>query len=303
MPLDEWKTTCIPLRLSTVEKRRFLRALCRLQILSNIFGDEIRCVNYPLCDSCSNQRVWQWGETTEPVPFSMARTNHEVIAYAYRLFHGTIPPWEYEEMGSVLGYLRAKFASVSEEIRHDLRRLCRNTPCEYFCDIIPEEERPPSGGEIEIESDLINFDRQFPGLAGFGPEFLYRILHMDRLARRNLVCVNSRSTWKGPFIGLKLSFYVSWDDIFPFIEPADQHDRPGFEQFWSSLPSIDQPNWVWKDAWLLPHDAQEDLESSMRRDGGGIENHWDWCYALWDTERMEKSKPYLTRFRLETLDF
>lgn len=110
---------------------------------------------------------------------------------AYQLFYGTIPPWEHEEMVSVFSYLIAKIKFISKEIADDLRQLSKSTPCEFFLDI-PKEQRPPSGCEIESEHGLAHFHQRFEGLAGLGPEFLYRVLHMDRLSRRNIVCINTR---------------------------------------------------------------------------------------------------------------
>ncbi|OQD77509.1 hypothetical protein PENDEC_c002G05185 [Penicillium decumbens] len=69
----QWENNILPLHLSFSEKRRFLRAMYRLQTLKNIFGDPVQC--------------------------SMEQ--------AYKLFYGTMPLWEHEEMGSVLGYLLA----------------------------------------------------------------------------------------------------------------------------------------------------------------------------------------------------
>lgn len=138
---------------------------------------------------------------------------------AYQLFYGTMSLWEYEGIGSVFGYLLSKIKAISEEIADDLRQLSQKTPCEFFWDILPVEQRPPSGCEIECERDLIHFDQYFEGLAGLGPEFLHRVLGMDRLSRRNIVCNNTGSSWPGPFIGPGTGLALA--DRFPFIDPAD----------------------------------------------------------------------------------
>lgn len=114
-------------------------------------------------------------------------------------------------MGSVFRYLISKIKAISKEIADDLRQLSKSTPCEFFWDILPIEQRPPPGCEIESEHDLVHFHQHFEGLAGLRPEFLYRVLHMDRLSRRNVFCINTRGFWPGPFIGLRIG--LSWDYI------------------------------------------------------------------------------------------
>jgi len=206
--LDQWEKDCLPLHLSVSEKHRFLRAMCRFQIMKIIFGDTVWCCgsircdlcrdnlrcdkcraipndlpptewrNTPCCDLCFDTEVWQFEELDELVD-GVQYFNIEHMAY--RLFYGTMPPWEYEEMGGILYYLNAKIRTISKEMKNDLRELIKSTPCEFFWDIIPKEQRPP-GGNIEIGRDLVVFDDNHSiGLAGLGPEFVYGFLHLDRV--------------------------------------------------------------------------------------------------------------------------
>ncbi|CAG8057669.1 unnamed protein product [Penicillium olsonii] len=269
-------------------QKRILRALCRLQILKNIFGDPIHCFQYPNCDSCSCTDHWRKREGTKKVRRSHEPRNHQDDEYAFRLFYGTMPPWEYEEMGCVYSYFREKDELLGKEIGRDLRQLSESTPCEFYSDILPVEERPPPGSTIHSDISFILFpDQDAEGLAGLGPEFLYRLFHVDRLTRRNIVCRNTRKIWHGPFIGYKIS--LSWEYRFPLIEPADRHDRPGFEQFWSSLPAIEQPTPEWKRTWLVEQGEDIELEYAIYADETE-ETGWNWCYALWDEERLEEWK-------------
>lgn len=48
----QWENECLLLRLSLSEKRRFLRAMCRLQIMKNVFGDSVYCLKRGSCPSC-----------------------------------------------------------------------------------------------------------------------------------------------------------------------------------------------------------------------------------------------------------
>lgn len=187
-------------------------------------------------------------------------------------------------MGSVFGYLLTKIASSSKEMVEDLRQLSINTPCKFFCDIIPVQERPPSGCEIEADRDLVHFHHNFKGLAGLGPQFVYRILHMTRLSRRSSLCINARSFWPGPFIGLGIG--ISRADHFPLIDPADRLDVQDFEEGWFTLPPLEQPTLGWEKAWILPHNQEDILEESMN-DHRESEKDWEWSYALWDEGRLE----------------
>ncbi|KAJ5578636.1 uncharacterized protein N7459_007600 [Penicillium hispanicum] len=293
--LAQWKNEYLPLGFSPLETRRFLRALCRFQLLHNIFGDQIECEHdydeipncdkHPDCDKHGVRPIWQLGEFNGRRGPSRMNNTWLCGLEAYRLFYGIMPPWEYEEMGCVFGYLVSKIKPISKEIADDLRQLIKNTPCEFFCDIIPREQRPPVC-EIEIESDLDHFNKHFKGLAGLGPEFLYRVLHMDRLSRRNTVCNNTRGFWPGPFIGLQMG--LSWDKRFPFIDPMDRLEfSQNFEQFWSALSPLEQPSVGWKKAWLVPHNEGDSFEDSLNYNRAH-EKDWEWCYALWDERRLQE---------------
>lgn len=107
---------------------------------------------------------------------------------------------------------------------------------------------------------------------------------MARLSRRNILCINARSFWPGPFIGLGIGF--SRADRFPLIDPADRLEIQNFEEVWSTLPLIEQPTLGWKKAWILPHNKVDLLEDSMNDDRES-EKDWGWSYALWD-ERILK---------------
>ncbi|KAJ5585230.1 uncharacterized protein N7459_005030 [Penicillium hispanicum] len=292
IPSTQWENEYLPLNLTPLEKCRFLRAICRFQILKNIFGDPVYEVELEDNNPYGDKMDWQIGDGDRKAPASIRRP-WLIQQQAYRLFYAVMPPWEYEEMGSVFGYLISKIKAIVEEISDDLRRLSKNTPCKYFWDILPKEQRPPPGCEIDKESDLLHFDQHFKGLAGLGPEFLYHILHLDRLSRRNIVCVNTRCYWPGPFIGLQMG--LSWDERFPFIDPADRYEVQPFGNFelWSTCPPIEQPSVGWKKAWLLPHTGEDFLEGSMDLDREH-EQDWGWCYALWDERRLQEwEAPFL----------
>ncbi|KAJ5810213.1 uncharacterized protein N7503_002431 [Penicillium pulvis] len=231
----------------------------------------------------SLEEIWQF-EKFDDMADGGQYINMEHLAY--RLFYGTMPPWEYEEMSGILYYFDARIKDISKEMKNDLRELIKSTPCEYFWDIIPQEQRPP-GAAIEIENDLVFFDENHSlGLAGLGPEFIHGVLHLDRLSRRNVLCGNARACYLS-FIGPELG--LSWDYRFPFIDPADQFDTLNFEHFWSTLSPLEQPTVGWKKAWILPHSKEDVLEDALNYDRN-TDQDWDWGYAWWDERRLKEWK-------------
>ena len=273
----QWESEYLPLQLSLSEKRRFLRATCRLQILKNIFGDPAYLVGAWNTPDDRDKIEWRLRDQGEP---------WAVDEEAYRLFYGPMALWEHEEMGCVLRYFMTKFNAITEEIADNLRKLSKNTPCKYFWEILPKEQKLPQGCEIGVELDLDNFHQYHKGLGGLGPEFLYRVLHMDPLSRRDTVCMNTRAYWSGPFIGLEIG--LSQDIYFPCIDPADRHEAPDFEQFWFTLSPLEQPTVGWKKAWLMPHSREDILEDFLNPDR--TETDWEWCYAIWDEKRLNEWK-------------
>lgn len=94
--LDRWERM-LPIELSDDERHRFFRALCRLQTHSNIFAD--------LEKDPENRVSWLDNDWRGP-------GSEE----AYRVFYGTLPPWEYDEMGCVWAYLKTKFSPVNKVV-------------------------------------------------------------------------------------------------------------------------------------------------------------------------------------------
>ncbi|KAJ5239651.1 hypothetical protein N7468_004270 [Penicillium chermesinum] len=261
----EWKNEYLPLKLSSTERGRILRALCRLQILKNIFGKSVLCEDWLHC-SCGkfDQINWTFGQTTESKTSLPYPESKELERFAFRLFYGAMPPWESEEMCCVNNYLMKKVKVVAEEVVHDIRQLLKNTPTKYFWEILPIEERPPFNGSFEYETNLNHVFNHFEGIAGLGPEFLYRLLKMDRRSRRNVFVLQVRPFYgNSPFLGLNTRDMV-WDDTFPLVQPATRHDYPGFEQLWPTLPPIEQPSAGWRKAWVLPsYDEEGYLEDAL----------------------------------------
>jgi hypothetical protein len=133
-------------------------------------------------------------------------------------------------------YLMAKYDPISKEISNDLRKLVNDTGCFLFWQILPEDQHPPVGRHLEIVSQLDPFNLYFDKLTSIGPSFLYRVLHAERLLRRNMVMANARDPSELPFMGKGLGISLGYR--FPFIYPADRHEAPNFQRLWSTLPSF-----------------------------------------------------------------
>jgi hypothetical protein len=261
----------LPIKMSDTEKRRFMRALCRLQTHANILG--------PPEDPPSPDPRWsRIGNSFE---------NEQ----AYRLFFGAMPPWEYQEMGCVWSYLMTKYDPVIKKISTDLRDAMKDAPGQFFWDVLGDECPPPA--VIDTVEDLKNIPGYTKNLTSFGPDFLYRVLHATKIPQRNMV-IGNLTTGNRPFIGIGL---VIWDDRYPFTEPADRHDVRNFEQFWSTLSPIDQPNMGWRELGLIPHTSEQQLEDALfeENEQNLEEKEWSWGYALWDDARLNEWKAPLVR--------
>ncbi|KAJ5610443.1 hypothetical protein N7510_007162 [Penicillium lagena] len=264
-PRPEWIDSAqwprfLPLDLSNSEKCRFLRALCRLQTHAYIFGKS----------EVSIERWYDW--PSNDWEYTTLRPED-----AWRLFFGTILPWEYEEMGCVWSYLMTKYDPVYKEISDSLN----NCGVNFFWDL-PKDQRPNSV-VVERVEDLEILPDCTDTLVSIGPRFLYRVLHADDLRRRNLVMANANTepeTWIGPNCG------VSSDYKFPFLYPADLCNVGSFNELWSALPSLEQPNLGWTVKAVEKFRKERYFEFAI------VESHcdqeWDWGYAIWDGERLRK---------------
>ncbi|CAL5873793.1 uncharacterized protein PFLUO_LOCUS8075 [Penicillium psychrofluorescens] len=120
-------------------------------------------------------------------------------------------------------------------------------------------------------------------LVSIGPRFLYRVLHANTLLRRNMVITNASmdpDTW----IGLNLS--VSADDMFPFLYPADLCNVGSFDELWSVLPSLEQPNLGWT-AKAVEQSRQDPYFEYVISESY-YDQEWEWGYAIWDGERLRQ---------------
>ncbi|KAJ5050218.1 hypothetical protein NUH16_008758 [Penicillium rubens] len=284
MEKEEWETSVIPIKLSQTEKHRLLRALCRLQTYQHVFGFPER----------PNMDTWidnNW-DTKQKSSSSMP-PNEE----AYRVFFGPMPPWEYHEMGCVWTYFKTLFEPIYKEMTaglHDLveKHKSKDDPLYEFFEFLPEEVMPP-WGNLQSLHDLEDLPYRSKSLATMGPDFVYRLLHGTPVIRRDMVMLNALLSELGNFPPV----WLEEEQKLPFLYPADRHAVRDYEQFWSTLPSIEQPNLGWKKLYLLstPHSLVETLEDvvDMQGEDGGI---WCWGAAIFDDERLTTWKAPLSEY-------
>lgn len=260
---DQWPTELMPLRLSHAERRRFARALCRLYLHANIFG------NIEMRESSTDWTGNNWEHTVLDTED------------AWRLFFGTLPPWEYEELVCVWSYFMTRYEPVIEEISEGLR----DRGVHFFWDLLEEEKPPGESVTIETVDDLEHFPGCVDSLVSLGPGFLYRVLNAAPRRRRDMVLLNasfSIHTW----IGEKVC--MAWDDKLPLIFPADRYYVQSFEELWSRTTPNDGPNAAWKNFALEDHQKGVPFEAafvgseSLCRRG----DEREWGYAIWDDERL-----------------
>ncbi|OQD68308.1 hypothetical protein PENPOL_c003G10715 [Penicillium polonicum] len=278
----QWETSVLPINLSHTEKHRLLRALCRLQIYANIFGAPERT------DVEWLRNDWVLKKETN----SSKPADEE----AWRVFFGTIPPWEYHEMGCVWIYFTMMFDPIYEEMTaglHDLveKHMSKDDPMYPFFDWLPEDVRPPFGGMETLES-LKDLPNRSKSLASMGPEFVYRLLHGTPLMQRDMVKLNAEEDVMNSFPPSRL-----WEeDKLPFLYPADRHAVQNYEQLWSTLPYIEQPNFGWKRMHLLPETPEQTFEEAIELEEE--EFLWSWGFAIFDDERLTAWKAPLLEYRL-----
>lgn len=110
---QEWE---LPIKLSHTERARFFRAFYRLQTWCHIFGQP----EYGRFYTSIPVWWWVWKELERP---SVNEWKNRTFTReeAYRVIWGTMPPWELEEVASLLEYFESKYTQVFQEIMTALK--------------------------------------------------------------------------------------------------------------------------------------------------------------------------------------
>ncbi|GFF78311.1 hypothetical protein IFM47457_04625 [Aspergillus lentulus] len=277
MDLEKWKNEILPLTLSTLEQRRFLRAFYRMQIYGNIFGD----IEIPLgADDVEEENDWFDNGRTRTVTFTDEET--------WRLFFGPMAPWEVEEFSCFWRHCYHRWEEPYLEISTSL--LAYLGPTVIFFSDLPPEERPPLNRlGLDIDHMHIHQEEHREILAYMVPTFLVKILREpDFRTRRDLLLANVvvfnhsfAEYWPKP----------SWEEpgALPLLYPADRFDFgtdvSGLKAYLETLPLQERPNVAWTQRWL---DAELDYPQVFEDmySYAPYSRFWDWGYAIWDDERL-----------------
>ena len=269
MDQTRWKKTeILPLRLSRTEKVRWLRGFYRLQIFANIFGP----IELPVHE-CNAGKRDDWN--------GKAFTMEE----AWRVFYGTMAPWEVTELGCVSQYIQERYTEPYNEIAEHLSQYGRVTMSS-----LPEDVQVPIGCRQWDATDLaFRANEILPALASMGPEFFYKFITLETsLDRRNLILANGRN-----FLWVLPDICPSPEDGLPLLYPADRfnfgEDFDGLKRLLATLPQSERPNLLC-DRYLLCFSDMSDAFEEMFdvRLGNTL---WRWGFALWGDERILKWNP------------
>lgn len=268
MDQTKWKTEILPLRLSETEKVRWLRGFYRLQIFANIFGP----IEFPVHEFNAEKRDGWDGKT-----FTMEE--------AWRVFFGTMAPWEVVELGCVFQYIQERYTEPYYEIAENLSQYGRVTMSS-----LPEDVQVPIGCIQWDATDLtLGAGDKLPTLAGIGPEFFYKFLTQKTfLDRRNLVLANART-----FLWILPDICPGSEDSLPLLYPADRfnfgEDFDGLKRLQATLPPSERPN-ILCDRYLFCFSDMSDTFGEIFDVGLGY-TLWRWGFALWDDERILEWNP------------
>ncbi|KGO74996.1 hypothetical protein PITC_032340 [Penicillium italicum] len=280
---DQWENSILPIKLSHTEKHRFLRALCRLQIYANIFGEY---------EHTTVEKVKYNGWKNSP------KSGLAFDEEAYRLFFGTVPPWEFQEVGCLWAFLTTLFDDIYKEISTGLYELVekhatREDWTRELFEELPEDVQPPWWKGVDKLGNVEKIWGFSNSLASMGPEFVFRILHGMPLIQRDMVMLNGDDELLSSFPNMNLTE----DNMVPLIYPADRHAVHNYEQLWSTLPYIEQPNLGWKQLHVLPDTPGQSFEEAIDVQCAR-KSVWLWGYAIFDDERLTAWKAPLVEFRL-----
>ena len=151
---------------------------------------------------------------------------------AWRIFFGTMAPWEVVEPGRVFQYIAERYAEPYNEIAENLSQYGRVTMSS-----LPEDVQLPIGCLQWDATDLtLGADEKLSTLAGMGPESFYRFLAQKSfLDRQNLILANTRN-----FLWILPDICPGSEDSLPLLCPADRfhfgEDFNGLKRLLASLP-------------------------------------------------------------------
>lgn len=133
MDQTKWENEVLPLNLSKTEKVRWLRGFYRLQIHANIFG--------PMEFSVHECSAWKSDDWVDKM-FTLEE--------AWRVFFGTMAPWEVAELGCVFQYLHERYIEPYNEIAKHFSQYGR-----VSMNSLREDEQIPAGCSVMDADDQL----------------------------------------------------------------------------------------------------------------------------------------------------
>lgn len=301
---EDWAQKHTPIRLTDNETRCFVTGLCRLVIHANIFGK-----NEDAKDFVPSADDNDWEEVTGAVD-------------AWRLFFGTMPPWEYEEMGCVWSHLitrwevvlfnayvaqkdiiegyetSAKEDNIELSINDDHLRDVGGNPFRKFT---WEEFDMPPADVICLGETMIGFTREcvYNGhfFASFGPRFLFRVMHAKPLVRHKMLLSNVNPNIFHPWIGYDAE--LSREVRFPLVYPAEKYNVGSLDELWSTTSATEEPGSIWRRIVNRLFLAHQDFEAAFVKEhtindfgGHSPELGWEWQAVIWDEEKLDEWEAY-----------
>jgi hypothetical protein len=291
----------MPKQLTNSERRRFATALCRLVIYVNIFGENVEAKGFV---PSAEDNDWEKVTSAED---------------AWGLFFGTMPPWEYEEMGGVETHLMYRWDEVLENVEDEQKTIIKdwyrcstdNYPVQSvyrdslhkvggtpFRKLTPEgvlDGRPP-GDVIWPGNMILGFHRHAYDALYFtslGPRLLFRIMHADTLVRHKtlLANINIRTRFQ-----LRSGFNARMprNRRFPLLYPAEMYNVESFDELWSKTSATDQPGAFWRRVTQDLFTQHRDFKAAFVKehvrndpDGHCIDVGWEWQADIWDEEKLD----------------
>ncbi|KAF5016180.1 hypothetical protein F66182_12222, partial [Fusarium sp. NRRL 66182] len=212
-----------PIKLSHTERARFFRAFYRLQTWCHIFGQP----EYGRQCSASTASSF-----SSPFSAGLERSSENewtdrtfTLEEAWRLIWGTMPPWEIEEIGSLLDYFMSKYIEVFQEITTALingYKPGNSTTDSQSSQTSDALDDAPVGDPWSL---AITFRYS---MIEIGPYFLFKILQKPYDERHIAVSNNLRSVFT-----TKLWEVTGLNDEqkLPLLSPADRYERADLTQF------------------------------------------------------------------------
>lgn len=231
---------------SLTERRRLKRALYRWQIHHNLFGTAT-AGEYPEDDDVASD-------------VSDGHSGEEAAALFLLLF----PPWEIEEIASLVNYSFERYRKLitGKELR------------KYF--VVPHEMKDAMMKSARPETASYPMEGYCNHFLSLGPSFFYEILSTSNPHERRALLIQHADEY-----GLEsLELPPPWPSQTDQFEPQDPEDKDqelqGLQFRGDVSPMSPNAGWVWLHGPASQHKHGDEKNKKLRMLG----------YVIWDQERL-----------------